>query len=344
MTQSGSALQVDYVPGVDGMRALAVFLVMAFHARAFHMGQGGAVGVEVFFVISGFLITRLLLAEHQRWGDINILNFHLRRLARLYPVLLMFLAVVFVASPWLDPRFKINAEIGLAGLYLYNFADELLGRELLLRHLWTLGVEMQFYLLWPFVLVAIFRFQKSNMVTVLGAMLVLSVILRLLLASGNLPRGLLPGLHIPPFLIGAMLASGILHGRRFTELLGWLGMVIIIAAALLPRNLGVWPTYLALTLVDVASAALILACLGSGMLRSLLSHWLPAQLGLWSYGIYVWHYPIFRVLREEMHGIPTLLVGAACTLLVAALSYRFLEVPLRRELQFRINQTLGARR
>src|SRR4051812_20382433 len=146
------------MPGVDGLRALAVAAVVAYHAGAGWL-PGGFLGVDVFFVISGYLITSLLLAEHRASGSIDLVRFWLRRARRLLPALVVMMAVVLAAMLLLhhDEVGRLRGAVASSLLYVGNWylvlADQSyfaeFGRPPVFRHLWSLAVEEQFYLLWP---------------------------------------------------------------------------------------------------------------------------------------------------------------------------------------------------
>ena len=158
------------MPGIDGLRALAVIAVVLYHSQdltgiaSFLEPQGGFLGVEMFFVISGFLITSLLLSEHESSGRIDLKDFWIRRARRLLPALYLFLAgMVVLATLFTDDAIaKVRSEVFGALFYVSNWlliaSDEsyfdAAGRPSLLRHLWSLAIEEQFYLLWP-ILVAV---------------------------------------------------------------------------------------------------------------------------------------------------------------------------------------------
>jgi hypothetical protein len=157
----GEGVQLPYLPGLDGMRALAVFAVLLYHAQLPWI-PGGFLGVEVFFVISGYLITALLLAEWRQLGRINLKAFWLGRARRLLPALYLVLAVtlayavVFLPEQLAGLRNEAIAALGYVANWYLVFGHEsyfeAVGRPSLLKHLWSLAVEEQFYLLWPPVL------------------------------------------------------------------------------------------------------------------------------------------------------------------------------------------------
>jgi peptidoglycan/LPS O-acetylase OafA/YrhL len=164
-TPRGQISRVPHLPGLDGLRAIAVVAVMIYHANRTWL-HGGFLGVEVFFVISGYLITLLLIAEHERSGHVDLKQFWLRRARRLLPALFAMLAALMIVLALFktDARGRTRGDIigGLA--YVSNWYQLFVGAGYTateafapLRHLWSLAVEEQFYVLWPLVMVAILR-------------------------------------------------------------------------------------------------------------------------------------------------------------------------------------------
>src|SRR5687768_11060779 len=134
-----------YMPELDGLRALAVCAVLAFHAGA-PMAQSGYLGVDLFFVLSGFLITSILVAEHERSGTIAVGRFYVRRALRLYPSLLLMLAVFVVVAPLLWPELPAARYALWSALYLSDYTRALIGEPEVLSYTWSLSVEEHFYL------------------------------------------------------------------------------------------------------------------------------------------------------------------------------------------------------
>ena len=166
----GVTTRMRYVPGLDGLRAISVTAVLLYHADVTWM-TGGFLGVDVFFAISGYLITSLLLAEFRGRGGVDVKQFYLRRARRLLPALFLLLgcvtvfAVIFLPDEVRSLRADVYAALGYATNWwqIFNhqsyFAAQ--GRPPLLRHLWSLAVEEQFYLLWPLILLALMKVFKG---------------------------------------------------------------------------------------------------------------------------------------------------------------------------------------
>ncbi len=157
--------QLPYLPGLDGLRAIAVLAVMVYHANSNWLA-GGYLGVEVFFVISGYLITLLLIAEHERTGNIDLKTFWIRRFRRLLPALfvMMLLLTIWVALFENEALGKLRGDVVAGTAYVSNWYQIWIGAGYSagndfapLRHLWSLAVEEQFYVLWPLVMLAFVR-------------------------------------------------------------------------------------------------------------------------------------------------------------------------------------------
>lgn len=165
---------MGYVPQYDGVRALAVFAVLAFHARAPGF-EGAFFGVDIFFVLSGFLITRVLVGQSEEGGRLALGNFHLRRLRRLYPALILLLTVYVVAAPALFPDYQGHQlDALIAGFYLSDYARAWWDIPEILQHTWSLAVEEHFYLIWPIVLTLVLKLHPSRRVYALVAMFLLT--------------------------------------------------------------------------------------------------------------------------------------------------------------------------
>ena len=176
---------VPYLPGLDGLRALAVIAVIVYHGNPSWL-RGGFLGVEVFFVISGYLITMLLLSEHRRSGSVGLKNFWFRRARRLLPAVFALLFVVSVVSVLFvrDELARLKGDLVASLTYTMNwhlivgetsYFDQF-DRPPLLRHLWSLAVEEQFYLLWPLLLVGLLALFRKRPDRLFGAMLGLALV------------------------------------------------------------------------------------------------------------------------------------------------------------------------
>ncbi len=225
-----AAARLRYLPGLDGLRALAVLAVLVYHADVAWL-PGGFLGVDVFFVISGYLITSLLLAERSATGRIKLRRFWARRARRLLPALFALLAVVaVVVLAWVpDQQARLGGDVGAAFTYSTNwyliFHQEsyfvALGRPSLLRHLWSLAVEEQFYLAWPLIFaagLALYGKRWFPKVILVGA-LVSAVLMALLFIPGTDPSRVYFGTdtRAAGLLVGSLLAFAWVPGRLSTR-------------------------------------------------------------------------------------------------------------------------------
>jgi peptidoglycan/LPS O-acetylase OafA/YrhL len=298
----------------DGIRALAIVLVLLCHSMPH--AEGGASGVNIFFTLSGFLITGLLLAEQDRYGGVWLGGFYARRLLRLMPPLLVMLLLVallpdvygtarsgFEASLWII----IPASLFYVGNY-FQAAGQPFGY---LAHTWSLGVEEQFYLFWPIAMLSLER--RHRLARALPKLIVLAVVLRAVLAGLGLgSHGLaiwLPSVA-DDLLIGALLSVWMREPGRLAwaerSTAGWgalavLGAVCVFASYRAQGMQGTFALFGGITLVGAATAVLI-AHLGQrddGVLSWLFA-WTPVVgVGRVSYGIYLYHYVIFQWVQHQ---------------------------------------------
>jgi peptidoglycan/LPS O-acetylase OafA/YrhL len=351
-----------YVPGLDGLRALAVLAVVAYHVN-FGWAQGGLLGVGIFFTLSGYLITDLLLSQHARTGSLQLVDFWRRRARRLLPALFVMLAVVAVWVSLLQ-RAQLAALRGMTGaaaVYVSNWwlifhNDSYFARfgpPSPLGHLWSLAVEEQFYLIWPWlVLLGLFVFRRrsehSRALWLASATLVLAaasaIAMDVLYQPGYDPTRVYDGTDTRAFglLIGAALAfvkpsrdmpADVSRGSRLRlDGAGCAGLLVI---GVLIWRTGEYSPFLyrgGMVLLSVATAAVVLAVASPASLLGRALGWGPLRwIGVRSYGIYLWHYPII-VLTTPASGtdsLPRAAAQVAATIVVAALSWHFIEDPIR---------------
>ena len=331
------------------MRALAVGLVVLNHAGVPWL-SGGYIGVDVFFVISGFLITQLLIDEVGERNSIDLRNFWARRARRILPMsILVTLATVVAGLFMLEPgKVRDLSAVGLGALgfctnivLFFRTSDYLSGvtAPSSLRHFWSLAVEEQFYLLWPLVVFAAVKFGKAHWrkwllgVGVVGGLA--SLITSVVITKGHPGAGYyLPYSRFWEISAGALLA---LAGSRFDKIPnmvravgGWIGLVAVIASAVMFSESTIFPGYAALLPVAGTVFMLIAGNAKFGPV-SLLSLEPLQSLGARSYSLYLWHWPLL-VLAEARFGTPSAwgkawLVVAA--LVLSAISYRAIEQPIR---------------
>jgi peptidoglycan/LPS O-acetylase OafA/YrhL len=323
-----------YNPALDGLRAFAVLIVTLFHARAPWV-SGGFIGVDVFFVLSGYLITSLLLAELDRHGRIDVMAFWGRRLLRLTPALLAMLAVYVLVAPLAWPETKDHgAQAGLAALYLSDYTVAFWGTPTRLSHTWSLSVEMQFYLLWPLVLALAWkRWKNGNLASVLLGGWILATLLRWVCTVLGQEWGQVyyrADTHASGLLLGAWLAAALRQPAwraALHRLLPWLLWLAVAGMFLLRQQWGsVWMQVWGLALAEWATVPLLVALQRpTSQLATMFSQPVLVWLGRMSYGVYLWHYPVFSWLRDRTTWDVVVLAGLPLSLALAALSFYTLE-------------------
>lgn len=337
--------QYGYIPGLDGLRALAVLIVMVAHFELTHLVPGGF-GVTVFFFISGFLITRLLLAEHEKKGRIGLRDFYTRRIIRLYPALLFMVLGSSVLFLGLGIGGPSRGELLAATFYVTNAYQ--LGVTsgaaepfMSWTHLWSLAVEEHFYLVFPAVLMALGP-TKRRTIFVMYAVLLIIPMWRAALAALLSPEMagtytyMMTDARMDSLLWGCLLSLLLHHadGREaLKRLVGWVpvgaacGLILL---TLLFRD----ESFRMVSRYTLQGVALLVLTLNLYFLRHLrfaldILEWRPlARIGVLSYALYLWHFPIFDVAVRYMDGA-ILQAGVAfiATYLVAEFSYRCVEAP-----------------
>jgi peptidoglycan/LPS O-acetylase OafA/YrhL len=344
----------SYLPYIDGLRALAVASVVVYHAWP-QLLPGGFIGVDVFFVISGFLITRLLAAEMQA-GDFSYFGFLVRRVRRLAPAAVVCFAAVTVlgAMVFLPDAYEefgrslTAAAVMLANFYFHGQAGYFSppAYEMPLLHTWSLAVEDQFYLIWPLLLISILKFRSRYMLLAIVAGL---GIVSLAHAQASLSSDADYAFYmLAPraweLLIGALLALARPVSLRpvVASGLSIFGMAMIVASALLLSRQSLFPGLNAAP-ACIGTALVIVSGLGQRSLGARIFSWRPlVSVGLISYSLYLWHWPLFTFARyyagRALTDIELFGLVIASTF-IAALSWRYVEMPFRRP---RVQQTNSA--
>ncbi|MFC4554325.1 acyltransferase family protein [Georgenia faecalis] len=354
-----------WIEGLDGLRALAVLAVLVYHLRPTTL-PGGFLGVDVFFVVSGFLITTLLLRELRTRGRLHLPRFWLRRARRLLPALLAVVVVGVSAAALAGGDLLVNArrqalgaltfstnwlEIGAGSSYFTRTAPQLF------VNFWSLAVEEQFYLLWPVALVLLVALTATTRARV-----------RVTLAVAALSAAAMALLHTPSedatrvyygtdthlfgLMIGAALAFSWADEGSWLHRTVWRRLRVLAAIAALAALAGLMlalgedhaATFRGgILAASVLTAVLVAALLGPGTPYQRLLRLRPLEwVGQRSYGIYLWHWPVLLVLTEALPATTfdsplswtTRGLALVLTLAAAAVSYRYLELPVR-ELGFR---------
>ena len=342
-------------PGLDGVRALAVLAVMGFHAGVSEL-SGGFLGVDIFFVLSGFLITDLLVVQYDRLGRLDLKSFWARRARRLLPPLAVMLVVVTAAATVIEPSQESSLRLALlaAATYTSNwyqiahhvsyFAS--LGPMPPLDHLWSLAIEEQFYLIWPlllwFLILRLPTRRARIIATLLGAALS-ALAMALEYTPGGNPSAVYYGTytHASALLIGSALAlayplatlsSTSANLTRRLDAVGVAGLAVLAWAIghFSGSDPAVYP--FGLILAAVGAAGLVAAAASNGLISAMTSLRPLRWLGIRSYAMYLWHWPVIALtgaVAGQAASSPWLwVIEAALTIALAALSWQFIEGPI----------------
>jgi len=332
---------VKRIPQIQALRAVAAVLVVIYHAK---VTSGGYIGVDIFYVISGFLITGLLLRELDGTGSLELKAFYLRRVKRLLPASFFVLFVTAVVAWTVYPttlRHGLGKDIAAAGAYVSNYLFALWQMDYqnlnatppVVIHYWSLAVEEQFYLFWPFIILALYRFGARRAVFIgVGAITIASFLLSLFLT----PREPIWSFYSLPTRawelgIGALLLF-IPKRIRFSSNYGWAALALILYGTLTFTDKTPFPGTAAL--VPVIGTAFAIASLNNW--PKAMNHFGNLKIVQWlgeiSYPLYLWHWPVL-VIPSVAWGrslvAHELLICVLLTALLADLTHRFIEDPIR---------------
>ena len=347
------------IPALDGIRALAVVGVLLYHAGISWM-SGGYLGVDVFFVLSGFLVTQLLVGEHARSGTVGLRRFWTRRVRRLLPAQLTLLAVVtvvtavFYRQDLYDLRGQVVAAV-TASTNWYLLATggsyfAALGRPPVLRHLWSLAIEMQFYVVWPLVFAAAMKVWRDRIERLVIALLGTALASALLMAIVFNPHADASRAYYNSFcrltglLLGAALAllwrpaalarGGVARRGPALDVVGGVGLALVVAFMVCATDSSARMYRGGFAVVSLAAALLVAAASHPHTVlasRRGLGHPALVAIGVRSYGIYLWHWPIYAVTRPgvdtPISSGPTLVLRLVLTFGINELSFRWVERP-----------------
>ncbi len=345
----------DYIGGrhyradLDGMRGVAVLAVIVFHIAPEQL-PGGFVGVDLFFVLSGFLITGRLLADIEA-GTFSLLDFYRRRIKRIAPALLLVIGVTLIASQLLllpkdaqsTAQSALASAAGVANIFFWLFQDTSYfapdSRQTPLLHLWSIGVEEQFYLLWPVILWSFACFKSAR----LFACLLVCALSSFALGSFLYSTAPLFVFYMLPTRIGELLAGAMLAivakkdlqrfvSSRLATIISLLGAVLVCGTMLLLDEHQAFPGLLALLPVGGTVALVLAGLIGPTAVTRVLATAPLRWAGLVSYSAYLWHWPVLAFLRYGYGEIDAITAWLAfiTIIVLSTLSWRYVELPARR--------------
>ena len=354
---------IQYIPAIDGLRALAVIAVMFYHL-GFSWIPGGFLGVDLFFVISGYVITRMLLDSIAQSGGLDLRGFYLARLRRLLPALLFMLTTTIIAvgiwAPDTIKRLLVDTPFALTGTINWwlvaNEQDyfESIGRPPLLQHTWSLAVEAQFYLVWPLILYFILKKFGKKHIPVAALFIAAASGIALLLVSFSIDAANASKVshvyfgtdtHSIGLFLGAALAVSWIpqnfrvelsrKGQNFIDGIGVFGFIGILATFLFIDASNPAMYKIAFPLAGIFGAAIIASIVHpASRFAPILQNKVLLWIGERSYAIYLWHWVIFQVTRPTvdlagqawaLYSLRILIVFA-----LADISLRYVELPIRR--------------
>ncbi|MDG1266403.1 MAG: acyltransferase [Ilumatobacter sp.] len=342
------------MPGLDGLRGLAVTAVIVYHFEPSWL-PGGFIGVDVFFVLSGFLITSLLLREQLATGTVDAVRFFVRRLRRLLPALLLLLTALAVyASTWADPveleRLRRHGFGAVA--YVSNwifigdrttYTDIVVGTSPL-RHVWSLAIEEQLYLVLTLGIIGIAAMGPSaglrkrfGIVTSLLA--VASAVWMAWLSAGGAPTERTyfgTDTRAQAMLVGAVIGATLFgqpaEDRPIVRYGGWIGLGVLCTVLLFGTEDATWLHQGGFFVVALAAGAVVIGCASSKKMRIAFSFRPLVLIGLLSYGLYLWHWPVLVIFdrnRTGLDGFTLTILRLALSVVAAAASYALVERPIR---------------
>lgn len=354
---------IQYIPAIDGLRAIAVLAVILYHL-GFSWIPGGFLGVDLFFVISGYVITRLLLDSIEISGGLNLGAFYLARLRRLLPALLFMIITTAITvgiwAPETMKRFLIDTPFALTGTMNWWLVGreldyfETIGRPPLLQHTWSLAVEAQFYLIWPLILLLILKWFGKKRVAIASLFFAAVSGTTLLLVSLSLDATNATDVshiyfgtdtHSIGLFLGAALAVSWVpqnfkevvskKAQNFIDAIGVFGFIGILAAFLLIDADNPNSYKIAFPLAGLFGAAIVTSVVHpASRFAPLLQNRILLWIGERSYAIYLWHWIIFQVTRPDIdlagQDWALLALRILIVLALADISLRYIELPIRR--------------
>ena len=354
---------IQYIPAIDGLRAIAVMAVLFYHL-GFKWIPGGFLGVDLFFVISGYVITRLLLDSIERSGGLDLRAFYIARIRRLLPALAFMLVTTAIAvgiwAPDTIKRFLIDTPFALTGSMNWWLVGrhldyfEAIGRPPLLQHTWSLAVEAQFYLVWPLMLLLILKFFGKKRIAIASLAIAAVSGVALMIVSFSLDAASASKVshvyfgtdtHSIGLFLGAALAVNWIpqnfkttvskKAQDFIDGIGVFGFLGILAAFLLIDETDPTLYKIAFPLAGIFAAAIITSIVHpASRFAPILQNRVLLWIGERSYAIYLWHWVIFQVTRPKVdlagHSWALYSLRILIVFALADISLRYIELPVRR--------------
>ncbi len=366
--------QLQYRPDIDGLRAIAVLSVVSFHAFPALL-KGGFVGVDIFFVISGFLITKIIL-DNLAKDIFSFADFYARRIRRIFPALILVLITCYTLGWFMllgDEYKQLGKHIAAGAGFIANFAfwretgyfDNIAETKPFL-HLWSLGIEEQFYIVWPLLLWCAWK-RKFNILFIISAIILMSFGLNVAKVHRHPATAFYsPAMRFWELLTGALLAYFTLHPlsweaqlnlgfsgktsslnlssthKALANVQSLFGFVLIILAMVLIDKRKDFPGWWAL-FPCVGSFSIIAAGPQAWLNRFVLAHRIMIWFGLISFPLYLWHWPLLsfaHILEGEKLGLKTSIPLVVVSIALAWLTYKLIEKPLRHSQQTRVKAGL----
>jgi len=349
-------VKIEYRPEIDGLRAIAVSAVVLYHAQIKIFGDkyfsGGFIGVDIFFVISGYLITSIILKELLNYGTFSFKNFYERRIRRILPALLFLMVTTFpfawkylLPNSLIDFSKSILYSLGFSSNFYFYYSGQQYGAESGLikpfLHTWSLSVEEQYYILFPIVLLITFTYFKKFLIHIL----IIGFVISLCLADWGSKNYSSFNFYILPTRGWELLAGSILsyyeitNGRkqRFGKLsliLPTIGLLLISYSIIFFNDEMLHPSFYTLSPI-IGVCLFIWFSNKRDIITKLLSTKLFVGLGLISYSLYLWHYPIFafnRITGFTENSISNKLILVISLIIISLFSYLFIEKPFRKKI------------
>ena len=342
---------MTYRAEIDGLRAIAVISVILYHAQIVVFGrdlfEGGFIGVDIFFVISGYLITRIILTELEETNKFNFIKFYERRARRILPMMFLVIGVcILLAWDRLQPMDLVDyaksalSAIGFVSNFFFYYSTTEYGADSAflkpLLHTWSLSVEEQFYIFIPIIIIVIWKFSRTSLLTVFVGMLLMSIQLAEVMDGRDSQFNyFLPFSRFWDLLVGSALASielkyGRIKNPLATQILPIVGLFLIAHSVLFLDLKTSFPSLL--RLMPIVGVTLILVfCSTNDIIGKILSFKPLVGIGLISYSLYLWHFPIFAFSKIGSFN-PTFynkVEYIALAFVLSIISYYLIEKPFR---------------